>query len=86
MDGDVFEILIPLPKDGEAEAYCKKVQEHCNAFQDDKLAPSVACGIVMKSNVEQKLEELYSDAEYEMFQDKFDIKNAPGYKERLQHL
>lgn len=85
VDGDVFEILIPMAEKDEAEEYCRKVQTACNNIQDDKIAPSVACGVVIRNNVEQSIEKLYSDAEYEMFQNKFDIKNAPGYQERLQH-
>ena len=86
VDGDVFEILIPMAERDEAEQYCKKVQNSCNNIQDEKIAPSVACGVVIRTNVEQSIEELYSDAEYEMFQNKFNMKNAAGYKERLQHL
>ena len=44
----------------------------------------MACGSVLKYNVEQKLKDLLSDAEYEMFDNKFEIKNAPGYRERLE--
>ncbi|MDD3205559.1 MAG: GGDEF domain-containing protein [Lachnospiraceae bacterium] len=86
VDGDAFEVLIPIAEAGEAEKYCKRVQASCNGFVDPKIAPSVACGFVMKTNVEQTLAELYSDAEYEMFQNKYDIKHAEGYKERLQHV
>lgn len=83
-DGDVFTVLIPMAEDDEAEIYAKKVQDACLAFEDPKIAPSVAYGIAVKNNVEQNLEELYSDAEYEMFDQKYQIKNAPGYRERLE--
>lgn len=83
-DGDVFTVLIPMAEDGEAESFAHKVQEACETFDDPKIAPSVACGIAIKNNVEQNLEELYSDAEYEMFDNKYQIKNAPGYRERLE--
>lgn len=82
--GDFFNILIPMAEDGEAEEYCKRVQEKCLAFEDEHLAPSVACGWALKYNVEQQLSDLVSDAEYEMFNDKYEIKNAPGYRERLE--
>lgn len=82
--GDFFHVLIPLVEDGEAEDYCNRVQDRCNAYEDDKIAPSVACGYVFKNNVEQSVLELLSDAEYEMFNNKFEIKNAPGYRERLE--
>lgn len=86
VDGDVFEILIPMEEDGEAENYCKRVQDRCNQHEDDKLAPSVACGYVIKTNIEQNMDELYSDAEYKMFENKFEIKNTAGYKERLEKV
>lgn len=82
--GDFFHVLIPMTEDGEAEEYCRKVQQKCLDFEDEKLSPSVACGFVIKYNVEQTLGDLVSDAEYEMFNNKFEIKNAPGYRERLE--
>nr|MBQ8253304.1 diguanylate cyclase [Lachnospiraceae bacterium] len=82
--GDFFHVLIPMVEDGEAEDYCKRVQTACDSFEDEKIAPSVACGYVFKTNVEQSVMELVSDAEYEMFNNKFEIKNAPGYRERLE--
>ena len=82
--GDFFNVLIPMAEDGEAEDYCKRVQQKCLEFEDAHLAPSVACGSVIKYNVEQALSDLVSDAEYEMFDNKFEIKNAPGYRERLE--
>lgn len=83
-DGDVFTVLIPMAEDGEGQHYAAQVQEACMAFEDPHIAPSVACGVAVKYNVEQSLEELYSDAEYEMFDNKYQIKNAPGYRERLE--
>lgn len=82
--GDFFHVLIPLVEEEEAQEYCRRVQSRCDAFEDDKIAPSVACGYVFKTNVEQSVLELLSDAEYEMFNNKFEIKNAPGYRERLE--
>lgn len=84
--GDCFSVLIPMAEDGEAEAYCRRIKERCSGFQDKKLILSVACGIVTKTNVEERLENLLSDAEYEMFDDKYSIKNAPGYREKLEAL
>ena len=81
--GDFFYILIPMAEDGETEEYMAKIQQKCNSYEDDKLAPSIACGMVIRTNVEENLSELLSDAEYEMFDNKFEVKNAPGYKERL---
>ena len=84
IDGDVFGVLIPMAEEGEAEDYAKRIQDKCLAYEDPRLAPSVAVGIVYKTNVEETLEAKLSDAEYEMFDNKFEIKNAPGYKERRQ--
>ena len=85
VDGDVFITLIPMAEDGEAEVYCAQVQEACLHYEDPILAPSVACGVVYKTNVEELLENKLPDAEYEMFNNKFEIKNADGYRERLEH-
>lgn len=85
VDGDVFIILIPAAEDGEAEEYCNKVQNACLHYEDPVLAPSVACGVVYKTNVEEVLEDKLPDAEYEMFNNKFEVKNAAGYRERLEH-
>lgn len=82
--GDFFSVLIPMAEEGEAEDYCRRVKDKCSRFQDDKLVLSVACGMVTKTNVEEKLETLLSDAEYEMFEDKVSIKNAPDYREKLE--
>lgn len=84
VDGDIFHIIIPLPEENEGINYCNMVQNKCLEYQDDKLAPSIAFGMVIKTNVEEKLETLFSDAEYEMYQDKFNLKNAPGYRDRLE--
>lgn len=85
IDGDVFAVFIPMAEDGEAEDYCRRVQEACVAYEEDAvLAPSVAVGIVYKTNVEERLSDKISDAEYEMFDNKLEIKNSPGYQERLK--
>lgn len=84
VDGDVFIVLIPAAEDGEAEEYCRRVQQACLSYEDKILAPSVACGVVYKTNVEEMIEDKLDDAEYEMFNNKFEIKNAPGYRERLE--
>lgn len=85
VDGDVFVVLIPMAEQDEAEEYVTRLQEVCCRYEDPILAPSVACGIVYKTNVEEKLPDKLPDAEYEMFQNKFELKNAPGYRERLEH-
>lgn len=85
IDGDVFITLIPMAEDGEAEEYCDRVQKACLGYEDPILAPSVACGLVYKTNVEEVLQDKLPDAEYEMFNNKFEVKNAAGYRERLEH-
>lgn len=84
IDGDAFGILIPMATEGEAEEYAERIQNSCNTYEDEILAPSVAVGMVYKTNIEEKLEDRLSDAEYEMFNNKFEVKNAPGYQERLR--
>ncbi len=84
VDGDVFNVLIPMPNEEECESFCNAIKRECNSFEDRILAPSVAIGAVMKENVEESLEALLSDAEYAMFEDKLEMKNAPGYRERLK--
>ncbi len=85
MDGDIFGVLIPMALEGEAEEYVDKVVKRCNNYEDSILAPSVAAGIAYKTNIEQKLEDLMSDAEYSMFEKKYEMKNSPEYRARLEH-
>ena len=70
----------PIP----ASEFAARIQERCNTYEDPELAPSVAVGVVYKTNIEETLEERLSDAEYEMFNNKFEVKNAPGYRQRLE--
>lgn len=84
IDGDVFGVLIPMAEDGEAEDYAERIQKRCLAYEDPHLAPSAAVGIVYKTNIEETLEERLSDAEYEMFENKFAVKNSEGYRQRLE--
>lgn len=82
--GDFFYVLIPLCEDEEAATYADAIRKACLDCDDAQFAPSVAIGYVVKTNVEQKLSDLLSDAEYEMFDNKFAVKNAAGYRERLE--
>lgn len=84
LGGDEFGVLIPMAEDGEAEDYASRIQDRCFTYEDPILAPSIAVGAVYKTNIEETLEERFSDAEYEMFDNKFELKNAPGYRERLE--
>lgn len=84
VDGDVFNVLIPMPEEGESETFCASVKADCASFEDARLAPSVAIGCVLKENVEEALTDKLADAEYEMFEDKLAMKNAPGYRKRLE--
>ena len=73
-----------MATEGEAEEYARQIRNDCDTYEDKILAPSVAVGVVYKTNIEEKLEDKLSDAEYEMFNNKFEVKNAPGYQERLK--
>lgn len=84
VDGDVFNVLIPMPEEGESENYCTTVKAACERYEDARLAPSVAIGSVLKENVEESLTDKLADAEYVMFEDKLAMKNAPGYRKRLE--
>lgn len=84
VEGDVFNVLLPLADEEEAKEYCEAVQRACDSFEDDRLAPSVAVGCVMKTNVEEDFKNILSDAEYVMLENKFEIKNTPGYRVRLE--
>ena len=61
----------------------ERIQKRCNDYVDTKLTPSVAVGLMYKSNVEEKLEDVFADAEYRMFENKFEIKQDPTYQARL---
>ena len=84
VEGDVFYVLLPLVEEEEAGKYCDKLQKACIDFEDEILAPSVATGCVIKSNVEESFKEIFSDAEYAMLENKFEIKNSQEYKIRLE--
>ena len=73
-----------MVEEGEAEDYARRIKERCVNYEDEKLAPSVAIGIVYKNNIEQSVQDLFSDAQYEMFEDKLAMKQEPGYRERLE--
>lgn len=82
--GDAFHVLLPMIEEEEAKEYCRKVQEACLQYEDKILAPSVAIGCVMKTNVDESYKNVFSDAEYAMYEDKLVLKKAPGYHERLE--
>lgn len=82
-DGDVFHVIIPMAEREEAQTYCANVKDVCQCYDDEILSPSVAAGIVMKTNVEEHLMDFMSEVEYEMFADKCEMKQEPGYRERL---
>lgn len=83
VDGDVFRIAIPMPEEDEAEEYGKRIQERCSHYTDIRLSPSVAVGLMYKGNVEEKLEDVFAEAEYRMFQNKYEMKQDPVYQARL---
>ena len=83
VDGDVFNVVIPMPADNESEEYIDRVRQRMDSFEDEHIAPSVAIGLSYKNNVEKTMEDALSDAEYAMFENKIEVKNAPGYLDRL---
>lgn len=83
VDGDVFHIAIPTPEEGEAEEYMERIQERCRRYTDIRLSPSVAVGLMYKENVEENLEDVFAEAEYKMFENKFEMKQNVEYQERL---
>lgn len=83
-DGDLFNIVIPMPEEQEAEEYVSRLRNAFDEYEDAVLVPSVAFGIVYKQNVEESLIDKISDAEYEMFNNKIEMKNALGYRDRLE--
>jgi len=84
VDGDIFHVLMPLAEPEDALAYCENVQSACESYDDVRLAPSVATGCVMKTNVEESFDSLISDAEYHMFAQKLELKSRPSYRARLE--
>ena len=62
IDGDAFGVLIPMATEGEAEEYARQIRNDCDTYEDKILAPSVAVGVVYKTNIEEKLEDKLSDA------------------------
>lgn len=84
--GDSFNVLIPNAEYEEAERYTTAIKKRCEEYKDDRLSVSIACGIAMKTNVEEKLIKLLEEAEYEMFSDKVEIKSKLDYRKRLEAL
>jgi len=83
-EGDVFNVIIPMPEDLEAEQYVTTVRNLADKYEDSILAPSIAFGIAYKENVEETILDKISEAEYEMFVNKLDMKNTPGYRDKLE--
>ena len=83
VDGDVFHIAIPMPEEGEAKSYMERIQSRCNNYIDNILSPSVAVGLMLKDNVEEKIADVFAEAEYKMFENKFEMKQNPAYQARL---
>ena len=84
IEGDIFNVLLPMTDENEARSYLYKIQDVCRNYEDEILSPSIAVGCAMKTNVEETYRELFSDAEYDMLENKVEIKRAPGYRERIE--
>ena len=83
-EGDVFQIALPIEDEAELTDYKEKIQRACEEFEDAILAPSIAVGYVVRTNVEEDFRKLFSEAEYEMLEDKFKVKGTAGYQERMR--
>lgn len=61
MAEDVFVVLIPLVKQGEAESYCKCVNDECGLYKDSDFSPVLEMGITAtqtrKDDVIEKIRE-----------------------------
>ena len=77
--------MIPNPSEQEAEQFVSRIQEACRTYEDAVLAPSLAVGLVYRTNVEEAFSQCYSEAQYEMFYNKLAVKHEAGYRERLEH-
>lgn len=84
IEGDIFNVLLPMTEENEARSYLYKIQDVCQEYEDEILAPSIAVGCAMKTNVEQTYRELFSDAEYDMLENKVELKKLDGYRERIE--
>ncbi|MCD8038733.1 MAG: GGDEF domain-containing protein [Lachnospiraceae bacterium] len=84
IEGDVFNVLLPDASESAAAAYCESIQRACDCFEDERLVPSIAVGCVMRTNVEESYKDVLSDAEYAMLENKFEIKNTPGYRQKIE--
>lgn len=84
IEGDIFNVLLPMTEENEARSYLYKIQNVCQEYEDEILAPSIAVGCAMKTNVEETYRELFSDAEYDMLENKVELKKVDGYRERLE--
>lgn len=82
-DGDVFHVVIPMVEADEEKEFIRNIQAACDAYEDKVLSPSVACGALVKDNVEQHLEEMFDDVQYCMFENKLEMKNTLEYRKRL---
>ena len=84
IEGDIFNVLLPMTEENEARSYLYKIQDVCQEYEDEILAQSIAVGCAMKTNVEQTYRELFSDAEYDMLENKVELKKLDGYRERIE--
>ncbi len=86
IEGDVFNVLLPLAEEREAFGYCRQIQKACDEFEDEILAPSIAVGCALRTNVAESYKDVLSDAEYAMLENKYEIKNSAEYKERIEKI
>ena len=80
IDGDSFHIIIPMAEKEEVKEYITAVKKRCFEIVDEKFFPSIAFGYEIKTNIEENIQSLLSDAEYKMFEDKYEMKHAKHYR------
>ena len=84
MEDDFAQWYTDVVLKAELTDYKEKIQRACEEFEDAILAPSIAVGYVVRTNVEEDFRKLFSEAEYEMLEDKFKVKGTAGYQERMR--
>ena len=61
MENNIFVVLIPLPKKGEADRYLRKIEEGCKIYEQSVFSPKLAIGIAAtrteQDDVKEKIKE-----------------------------
>lgn len=68
--GDEFVIILPQSREEVAWRICSQVYRDCTQMDDFTVPVSIALGVATKTDPEQKLEELFKEAEDLMYRNK----------------